>query len=585
MIGKKIQNYEIKSFLGEGGMGTVFRAGDSVLDREVALKMLHAPLLQQPIFLERFKKEARVLAQLLHPNIAVIYNMIEQDNNHFMVMEYVEGKNLDALLRQNQTLSYNTVVPIFNQALEGLHHAHKKGIYHRDIKPANLILTPEGTVKLMDFGIAMVKGEQRLTQVNRVVGTVEYIAPEIIQGKEPSSATDIYAVGVTMYELLTGKLPFEGNTDYNLMQDILKKKPLSVDKMNASVPKALNNIVMKALEKNPEDRFLSAKEFQQALITAFPELKFAELNFATINEATKPNIVQTVEEKKVKPKPTVIAHSRIGFAGKISSLLTGLKEKMLARENRLVVISLSAVVLTILLALIFIPSENKAPVQISGVQSDNSRTQTPAETISRNKIVENKGGNLPQDQQGLNPIVSLPQSPQEKIADKKDNKIGKEKEKKGGPKPKENSDGVEKQKKVEEKKQIVPPSIEEKKETPAPVEPKVSKSVRLQSSVNVNLYLREPLNIETVSAGQTIYFSVTGAVLYDGGVIIEKGAMAKGTIRSVGKKKISLVINSVTAANGQWLPVQQEELSGRIEDIVNIRNYSAIIKRGSTINF
>jgi len=167
-------------------MGTVYKATDTVLGREVALKMLHTPLINQAQFLERFRKEARILAQLLHPNIAVIYNFIEQNNSHYMVMEYVEGKNLDSLLRQQRVLSYQVVVPVFIQALEGLHHAHKKGIFHRDIKPSNLILTPDGTVKLMDFGIAKMAGEQRMTQVNRVVGTVEFMAPELIQANYPS---------------------------------------------------------------------------------------------------------------------------------------------------------------------------------------------------------------------------------------------------------------------------------------------------------------------------------------------------------------------------------------------------------------
>ncbi len=588
MIGKKIQNYEIKAHLGEGGMGTVFRAGDSVLDREVALKMLHAPLLQQPLFLDRFKKEARVLAQLLHPNIAVIYNMIEQDNNHFMVMEYVEGKNLDALLRQYQMLSYKIVVPVFIQALEGLHHAHKKGIYHRDIKPANLILTPDGTVKLMDFGIAMVKGEQRMTQVNRVVGTVEYIAPEIIQGKEPSIATDLYAVGVTMYELLTGKLPFEGNTDYNLMQDILKKKPLSVEKLNASVPKALSNIVMKALEKKPEDRFSNAKEFQHALIAAFPDLKFAELNNAYISEATNTVIHPTVVERRVKPKLTAVATTG---NTKAVTVFAGAKEKITARENRLVVISLSAVLFTIIMVLLFKPSKNDGVTKISGLQSDSLQNQIkPKETLTNTNRQPDYTGETVSNQQPVNnkPIISIPQVPAEEREKKIEESTGrykKEKEKKNEEetkKPEEKKPPVEEKK--EEERRMNPP-VEEKKEEPRPVETRDAKTVKLNSAVNVNLYLREPLNSASVKEGQSLYFNATSNVSYNGAVIVERGATAKGTVVSVGKKKIAIVINSVMAANGQTIPVQQEELSGRIEDMERIRNYSATIKKGITINF
>ena len=261
MIGQSVQNYKIVAHLGEGGMGVVYKAVDNVLGREVALKMLHGSMIRQENVLERFKKEAQVLARLLHPNIAVIYNFIEQDGQFFMVMEYVEGKNLDELARMHQALPHKTIVAIFMQALEGLNHAHRRGIFHRDIKPSNLILTPEGTLKLMDFGIAKIAGEQKLTQLNRVIGTIEFMAPEIIEGKDPSVASDIYAAGITMYELLCGRLPFESASDYTMMQDILKKKPQPLTALNPSVPAALNSIVMKALEKKTGEQVSRCKKF------------------------------------------------------------------------------------------------------------------------------------------------------------------------------------------------------------------------------------------------------------------------------------------------------------------------------------
>ena len=286
MIGEYIHSYHINAHLGQGGMGNVFRATDNMLDREVALKMLHPQLTMQPQFLERFKKEARVLAQLLHPNIAVIYNFIEQGNNHFMVMEYVEGITLDELKKKYQTIPLELIIPICIQALEGLQHAHKKNIFHRDIKPSNLMLTPDGVLKLMDFGIAKVAGEQKMTQVNKIVGTIEFMAPELIEGKQASVASDIYAMGATMYELVSGKLPFESDTDFNLMQAILKKKVRPPDKINASVPKALGDILLKALEKNPENRYPNARAFQQALISAFPG--YREIDLSILNKPAQP---------------------------------------------------------------------------------------------------------------------------------------------------------------------------------------------------------------------------------------------------------------------------------------------------------
>ncbi|MFZ1529398.1 MAG: serine/threonine-protein kinase, partial [Ferruginibacter sp.] len=284
MIGEKIHSYEISEHLGKGGMGNVYKATDTMLGRDVALKMLHPQLTVQEQFLERFKKEARVLAQLLHPNIAVIYNFIEQGGNHFMVMEYVDGTNLDDLLKKHKTLPAEFVIPVFIQVLEGLKHAHRKNIFHRDIKPANIMLTPDDTVKLMDFGIAKVAGEQKMTQVNKIVGTVEFMAPELLQGKDASAASDIYAAGVTLYELICGKLPFEADTDFSLMQAIMKEKVIHPAKCNANIPKALSDIIMKALDKNPAARFADAAAFQQALMAAFPN--YRHINLASLNVAS-----------------------------------------------------------------------------------------------------------------------------------------------------------------------------------------------------------------------------------------------------------------------------------------------------------
>jgi serine/threonine-protein kinase len=580
MIGKRIQNYEIRSFLGEGGMGTVYRAGDSVLAREVALKMLHAPLLQQPLFLDRFKKEARLLAQLLHPNIAVIYNMIEQDSNHFMVMEYVEGKNLDALLRQYQMLSYKVVVPVFIQALEGLGHAHKKNIFHRDIKPSNLILTPDGTVKLMDFGIAMMAGEQRLTQVNRVVGTVEYIAPEIIQGKEPSVATDLYAMGVTMYELLTGKLPFEGNTDYNLMQDILKKKPLAVEKMNASVPRALSNIVMKALEKKPADRFAGAKEFQQALLAAFPDLKYAELDEHYITSAGATHAPATVQVNRVTLKPTALLYPKTAMATQAMGFLKTLKAKTLAKENRLVVACIFLIAATAIFAFVFRPAGGGAP-KMDNTQQSNAIKAKDSTEPEKQKEVREETVVFSEQPPKNGPVTVLPPA-REPVNEKKKEPV---KERK----PEDDKKKKEEEKKPDikkpEEKKINPPVEDDKKEEPKPVEKKIPHSIKLTSGVDIGLYLREPIDATSAQSGQTLNFMVTAPVRYNGEVIIERGANARGVIKSAGKKKISIVIISVTAANGQSLPVQEKELSGRIDEIVKSRNYSATLKKGITINF
>lgn len=591
MIGKKIQNYEIRAHLGEGGMGTVYRATDNVLGREVALKMLHTPLLQQTQFLDRFRKEARLLAQLLHPNIAVIYNLIEQDGNQYMVMEYVEGKNLDAMLREQRTLGHHRVVPVFLQALEGLRHAHKKGIYHRDIKPSNLILTPDGTVKLMDFGIAMMAGEKRMTQVNRVVGTIEYMAPELIEGKDPSIASDIYAAGITMYELLTGKLPFEGNTDFNLMQDILKKKPVAVDKMNASVPKALSSIVMKSLEKKPEHRFADAKEFSQALLNAFPELKYADLSIS--NQPAPTKLVQ-VPSKSAVAKPTVVHHEKSTRPLPVYlRTVTNIKQKILLKENRTYVIAALAV-LVLSIAIFVIAGMSSSEPELLGLNDQKKDSvQKPGQEVKKQPRSQIDGGY--NDNGGLQPVqpvrnVGGEGKEEEQKEKEKENEKEKQKQKqeekvkeggKGGP-VKEEEEKVkqkEEQKEPVKKEDPPPPPPEEEKKEEKKREPK---TIRISGAPEVSLYLREPLSANA-SEGQVIYFNVISPVRYNGDVIIERGATATGRIKNVGNKKISIVISKVTAANGEALPLQEVELSGRINDMISNRSYSVPLKRGITI--
>ena len=590
MIGQHVQNYTITAYLGEGGMGTVYRASDTMLGRDVALKMLHGTLISQPQFLDRFKKEARILALLLHPNIAVIYNFIGQDNNHFMVMEYVEGNNLDTLLRKYKQLHFEIVVPVFLQVLEGLHHAHKKGIFHRDIKPSNLILTPDGTVKLMDFGIAKVAGEQRLTQVNRVVGTIEYMPPELIEGKEPSIASDIYAAGVTMYELLTGKLPFESTTDYTLMQEIIKKKPVSVDKLNAAVPSVLSNIVMKALEKKPEHRFADAKAFQYALSTAFPKLKEIDLNVANKPAVTIAQKVQVVTQPKTKSKPTALQTKDTDDRIKPFAYLQTIHQKIRVKQNAPVLIGIISLLLAAVVALTMFNKKTNPDSEITNTLSQNE-TGKPTE-----KKEEINNAEIPvSTDTAVNNIVSIPTRNDrpgiknefaiESVEEKK--KL----EKKKDPASKDIKKQTDKPEPAikEEKKETPPVALipEKKDEKKIPEDPvrKTPQTIRLNARLDVNLYLRDAINEATAKEGQSLYFTVSNPVSYNGEVIIARGASASGRIKNIGKKKISIVLNSVTATSGQTLPFETVELSGRIEEIISSRNYSGTLKKGTTINF
>lgn len=584
MIGQSIQNYQVTAHLGEGGMGTVYKATDTVLGREVALKMLHTPLMNQDQFLERFRKEARILAQLLHPNIAVIYNFIEQNNSHYMVMEYVEGKNLDSLLRQQRILPYQLVVPVFIQALEGLHHAHKKGIFHRDIKPSNLILTPDGTVKLMDFGIAKMAGEQRMTQVNRVVGTVEFMAPELIQGKDPSVSSDIYATAITMYELLTGKLPFESTTDYNLMQEIMQKKPSAPDKLNADIPRPLSTILLKAMEKKPENRYPDARALQQALLSSFPGL--TAINLELLNKPVP--ATQLISTGTEAAMTTRLDMRNTGDQAIPVSFIAGLRDRISKLNKKQLAIAAVVLLLLISLAAVIITGTKDEPIAGNLTEQQNGADSTAQ--------VSNRQQNPQSDQ--LMPVNPVPANgnntntppPTDKVEPLAPANEGAEKKKETG-KPKETDQGKNNPAPpVKEEKSVPPPEQTPPKEvtkvnTPVADEPvkRASRTISLHNKTEVSLYLQQSINASTAYEGQGLSFTVTRPVYYDGEVIIEKGATATGRITKAGNKKLGLVISSVTAANGQRIPLQETELSGRIEEILSSRNYSAYLKKGITL--
>ncbi|MBL7701436.1 MAG: serine/threonine protein kinase [Ferruginibacter sp.] len=551
MIGEKIHSYEITEHLGRGGMGNVYKATDTMLGRDVALKMLHPQLTMESQFLDRFKKEARVLAQLLHPNIAVIYNFIEQGGNHFMVMEYVEGTNLDDLLKKYKTLPAGFVVPVFIQVLEGLKHAHRKNIFHRDIKPANIMLTPDDTVKLMDFGIAKVGGEQKMTQVNKIVGTVEFMAPELLQGKDASAASDIYAAGVTLYELLCGKLPFVADTDFNLMQAIMKEKVVHPIKCNATVPKALSDIVMKALDKNPAARFADAAAFQQALINAFPN--YRNINMASLAAASLA-YAQGGPATRFEKITNAGMETRVETWAKPLSALEHSKEHVVKNKK----VYLTGLLLLICMFIVIGLVKNKKP------ERETADTGQPKP--------QDKGGGVippPDVTQGSNPVVDrrepVTEPDKEKAPEKKEPEKVKEK-----PGEVKSSDKI----------GIKPAEEEERKEEkPAP-----PKDVLIMSKVEIQLYLQNDLGNAPERQDIPVTFSLKNNVEYKGVTIIKQGAVARGIIK-LGKVQTDVDINSITAANGQQLNLKAQRGHGRRNEITSNRNYTAIILPGVRLKF
>lgn len=263
MIGRKLKNYQIEELLGEGGMGVVYRAKDVNLNRMVALKMLHPEMLHQPDLLKRFKNEAHVTARLTHPNIATLYDFFSEDGLHCLVMEYLMGKTLEEVLQVHKRLPAQECIRILMQLLEGLEEAHANEILHRDIKPGNIMINQSGYVKLMDFGVARFESSARITRMNRVIGTLEYMAPELLTGGKPNIQADLYSVGVVAYEMYTGKLPFEAENDGELTELILKgafSYPAQLPGFEFHRHKKLENIINKLMHKKTSKRYLSSKD-------------------------------------------------------------------------------------------------------------------------------------------------------------------------------------------------------------------------------------------------------------------------------------------------------------------------------------
>jgi serine/threonine-protein kinase len=265
--------YEIGDRLGSGGMSSVHQATDLILERTVAVKILAEHLSDDERFVARFRREALAVAKLIHPNIVQVYDTGIDEGRHYIVMEYVQGRSGAQILQRQGPLDAETTAEIGAQACAGLDYAHRRGIIHRDVKPGNLMVTggPSGggtqlTIKLTDFGIARAVEQTRITQVGSVVGTAAYLSPEQVRGEEATPATDVYALGVVLYQFLTGRLPYEGSTLAELAVRQQNEKPLPPSTYNDDVPETLGAAVLRALEGDPNRRYASASELAGGLV-------------------------------------------------------------------------------------------------------------------------------------------------------------------------------------------------------------------------------------------------------------------------------------------------------------------------------
>ncbi len=267
------ERYEIVQLLGEGGMSYVYKANDKQLKRTVAIKTLKPNYVEQEKFVERFKREAQTAANLNHPNIVQIFDWGIGDEP-FFVMEYIEGNTLTSIIAKRRTISLNDVLFIGAQVSSGLQAAHSKGLVHRDIKPGNIMITPEGKVKVTDFGIVSLQNEESdITKTGSILGTASYISPEQAQGKPVSKESDLYSLGTVLYELITGRPPFEGDTPIATATKHITDKPEKLSVIRPDIPKGVENAVLKLLHKYPKDRFKNAEDLRAVLLQQKTQLQ------------------------------------------------------------------------------------------------------------------------------------------------------------------------------------------------------------------------------------------------------------------------------------------------------------------------
>ena len=276
MIGRTIGKYRIVGQLGRGGAGVVYKAVDETLHRDVAVKTLNPDLANTEV-MSRFRAEATILARLNHPQIATIYELFRADGDLLMVMEFVRGESLDKLSERLGAVAPERAAYVIDQILSALEHAHRAGVVHRDVKPANVMVTDEGSIKIMDFGIARVLGAEQKTVDFRLMGTPAYMSPEQVLGEEVDGRSDLYSVGVLFYRLLTGALPFAADTALGMLQRQLRDTPIPLCAHRAGLPDWCETIVQRALAKAHGERFQSAEEFREALSRATGPLQMADL--------------------------------------------------------------------------------------------------------------------------------------------------------------------------------------------------------------------------------------------------------------------------------------------------------------------
>lgn len=360
--------YEVVSHIGQGGMADVFLAVDTILNRQVAIKILRADLSTDAVSILRFEREAQAAAALAHPNIVEIYDVGDYKGHHYIVMEYVTGKTLKQVIRSRGPLVNEEAVDIMKQLCSAISEAHSRGIIHRDIKPQNVIVKADGSIKILDFGIATAKGSMQLTQANNVMGSVHYLAPELAKGEAASPQSDIYALGIVLYEMLAGDVPFKADQAVQIALKHMREPMPDVRLINASVPQSIANVITRATAKDPNNRYGSCREMLQDISTCLRPERLNERKLVLHEDIQK----QKKEQTNVKAEPARGKHANFTSS---HTYETSSHEKGKNYTKPVATIFGIVVAVGIIAALIFnfLPRNTKVP-SIQGMSLQDAKT-------------------------------------------------------------------------------------------------------------------------------------------------------------------------------------------------------------------
>lgn len=405
--GQRINDrYEVIRSIGEGGMANVYLGYDTILDRNVAIKVLRGDLSNDEKFVRRFQREALSASSLAHPNIVEMYDVGEDDGIYYIVMEYVEGKTLKQLLKKRGTLTLSEAIDIMSQLTDGMAHAHDSYIIHRDLKPQNIMIKDDGQIKITDFGIAMALNSTQLTQTNSVMGSVHYLPPEQASGKGCTIKSDIYSMGIIFYELLSGSLPFRGDNAVEIALKHMREPLPSLREENSAIPQSIENIIRKATAKNPKNRYESARSMHEDLLTALDDERMDEEVYQykyPENENEGRRIKKPVEETTAEISIDDLEKEEAEDTEEIATKVDDPKDKK--KKKMIIILAIVFTAIIIILGIVFfvVPSvNNKKAVTVPDckglkvsacekkLQDKGFEVNTNIKTIASSKVKKNR---------------------------------------------------------------------------------------------------------------------------------------------------------------------------------------------------